>query len=133
MRHSVPSPSAGTAALVSCHVERPLDDEAWERFDALQRRRLGGLDVIALVRPPDGAFGEDEERWLERARRAAARAPFGLHTHWTSPTHERRSCRARRTRGRVAAGARPRAGVLLRRRLVHGRRGAGRRGGARAG
>ena len=89
MRHSVPSPSAGTAALVSCHVERPLDDQAWERFDALQRRRPGGLDVIALVRPPDGAFGEDEERWLERARRAAARAPFGLHTHWTSPTHAR--------------------------------------------
>jgi hypothetical protein len=89
MRHSVPFPSGGTAAVVSCHLERPLDDAAWSRFDALQRRRPGGFDVIALVRPPDRAHGEDEERWLERARQAAVRAPFGLHTHWTSPTHAR--------------------------------------------
>jgi hypothetical protein len=89
MRNSVPSVPAGTAAVVSCHVERPLDDGAWERFDRLQRRRPGGFDVIALMRPPDQAFGEDEERWLARARTAAARAPFGLHTHWTSPTHAR--------------------------------------------
>ena len=45
--------------------------------------------MIALVRPPDPAFGEREEPWLERARAAAERAPFGLHTHWTSPTHAR--------------------------------------------
>jgi hypothetical protein len=74
---------------VSCHVERPLDNEAWSRFDALQRRRPGGFDVIALLRPPDPAFGEDEPLWLERARVAASRAPLGLHTHWTSPTHAR--------------------------------------------
>jgi hypothetical protein len=74
---------------VSCHVEQPLRDEAWERFDALQRRRPGGFDVIALLRPPDTEHGEDEERWLTRARAAAARAPFGLHTHWTSPSHAR--------------------------------------------
>ncbi len=77
------------AAVVSCHVERPLDDAAWRRFDALQSRRPGGFDVIALMRPPDPAYGEDEALWLERARIAAARAPFGLHTHWTSPTHAR--------------------------------------------
>jgi hypothetical protein len=80
---------AGSAALVSCHVERPLDDDAWARFDAFQRARPGGFDVIALMRPPDAAYGEDERRWLERARAAAGRAPFGLHTHWTSPTHAR--------------------------------------------
>jgi len=74
---------------VSCHLEQPLRDETWERIDALQRRRPGGFDVIALIRPPDPAFGEDEGRWLERARAAAARAPLGLHTHWTSPTHAR--------------------------------------------
>ena len=45
--------------------------------------------MIALVRPPDPTFGEREEPWLERARAAAARAPIGLHTHWTSPTHAR--------------------------------------------
>jgi len=78
-----------TVAVVSCHVERPLDDSAWVRFDALQRRRPGGLDVIALIRPPDADHGEQEEPWLERARAAAARAPLGLHTHWTSPTHAR--------------------------------------------
>jgi hypothetical protein len=80
---------AGPVAVVSCHVESPLDDDAWRRFDALQRRRPGGFEVIALIRPPDPAFGEDEQRWLARARLAAARAPLGLHTHWTSPTHAR--------------------------------------------
>ena len=68
--------------VVSCHLERPLDDDAWRRFDSLRRR----FAVIALVRPPDPAFGEDEERWLERARTIDL---FGLHTHWTSPTHAR--------------------------------------------
>src|SRR6266540_5916503 len=86
MRHSVPGPPA---AIVSCHLEQPLRDDAWRRFDELQRRRPGGFDVIALMRPPDAAFGEDEGRWLARARVAAQRAPFGLHTHWTSPTHAR--------------------------------------------
>jgi hypothetical protein len=75
--------------VVSCHVERPLDDAAWRRFDALQRRRPGGFGVVALIRPPDPAAGEPEEPWLERARAAAARAPLGLHTHWTSPSHAR--------------------------------------------
>ncbi len=89
MRHSVPSTPAGPVAVVSCHVERPLDDDAWRRFDALQRRRPGGFDVIALIRPPDATHAEDEERWLERARAAAGRAPLGLHTHWTSPSHAR--------------------------------------------
>jgi len=88
MRNSVPF-APGTAAVVSCHVERPLDDDAWNHFDRLQRRRPGGFDVIALMRPPDTAYGEDEDAWLERARAAAGRAPFGLHTHWTSPTHAR--------------------------------------------
>jgi hypothetical protein len=86
MRNSVPSPPA---AIVSCHLEQLLRDDVWERFDALQRRRPGGFDVIALMRPPDVALGEDEQRWLTRARAASARAPFGLHTHWTSPTHAR--------------------------------------------
>ena len=45
--------------------------------------------MIALMRPPDADYGEDEQRWLTRARSAAALAPFGLHTHWTSPSHAR--------------------------------------------
>jgi hypothetical protein len=75
-----------SAAVVSCHLERPLDDEAWRRFDAFRRSRPGGFGVVALIRPPDPAFGEDEERWLERARTIEQ---LGLHTHWTSPTHAR--------------------------------------------
>ena len=102
---------AGPVAVVSCHVERPLDDDAWRRFDALQHRRPGGFDVIALIRPPDPAFGEDEQRWLERARLAAARAPLGLHTHWTSPTH------ARPTGGDPAARVRAEAGWMRERGL----------------
>jgi hypothetical protein len=75
--NSVPS-----GAVVSCHLERPLDDDCWRRFDALRRR----FAIIALIRPPDPAFGEDEERWLERARTLDL---LGLHTHWTSPSHAR--------------------------------------------
>lgn len=76
-------------AVVSCHVERPLDDAVWSRFAALQRRRPGGFRIAALMRPPDTSAGEDEERWLARAREAAVLAPLGLHTHWTAPDHAR--------------------------------------------
>jgi hypothetical protein len=77
----------GRYAVVSCHVERPLEDEAWSRFSALQERRPGGFAIAALVRPP--AEGEDPELWLARAREAQRRGPFGLHTHWTAPDHAR--------------------------------------------
>jgi len=76
-------------AVVSCHVERPLDDAVWPRFSALQRRGTGGFRIAALMRPPNPAFGEDEAIWLERAREAAAHGPFGHHTHWTAPDHAR--------------------------------------------
>jgi hypothetical protein len=76
-------------AVVSCHVERLLDDRAWARFSRLQELRPGGFRVAALIRPPDSAAGEEDRRWLDRARLAAARGPFGLHTHWTSATHAR--------------------------------------------
>jgi hypothetical protein len=80
--NSVPGDPRG--AVVSCHLERPLDDAAWARFDALRRR----FDILALIRPPDAAHGEDDGRWLERARTLPL---LGLHTHWTSPTHARPS------------------------------------------
>ena len=79
----------GKSALVTCHAERPLDDEAWRHLHALLRRPPGGLTVVPLLRPPDAASGEDEGEWLARAREAAALGPIGLHTHWTSPTHAR--------------------------------------------
>ncbi len=76
-------------AVVSCHVERPLDDEVWARFSALQQRRPGGFAIAALMRPADAAAGEDEGTWLERAQDAAAHGPLGHHTHWTAPDHAR--------------------------------------------
>lgn len=76
-------------AVVSCHVEKPLDDAAWTGFSALQERRPGGFAVAALVRPADATAGEDETAWLERARAASARGPLGHHAHWTAPDHAR--------------------------------------------
>jgi hypothetical protein len=76
-------------AVVSCHVERPLDDAVWRRFSALQASRPGGFTIAALVRPPDSASGEDEGAWTSRARDAAVRGPLGHHTHWTAPGHAR--------------------------------------------
>jgi hypothetical protein len=76
-------------AVVSCHVERPLDDEVWARFSAFQRRRPGGFRIAALMRPADTTAGEDEELWAARAGEAAARGPLGHHTHWTAPGHAR--------------------------------------------
>src|SRR6478672_8437811 len=74
-------------AVVSCHVEQPLDDRVWARFAAFQAARPGGFRIAGLLRPPHE--GEDAELWLERARAAAAQGPLGHHTHWTSPAHAR--------------------------------------------
>jgi hypothetical protein len=75
--------------VVSCHVERPLDDACWNAFSALQARRPGDLTIAALMRPPDFRAGEDEELWLERAQAAAARGPLGHHTHFVGVDHAR--------------------------------------------
>ena len=92
-------------AVVSCHVERPLDDRTWEAFARIQAQRPGGFAIAALIRPPDPDAGEPEEPWLERAREASG--PLGHHTHWTSPSH------ARPTGGDPAARVR-REGAWLR-------------------
>ena len=90
MRCAMPPTTPERYAVVSCHVERPLDDRVWAAFAALQERRPGGLAIAALVRPPDAEAGEkDDELWLARAREAASRGPLGHHTHFTSPTHAR--------------------------------------------
>jgi len=74
-------------AVVSCHVERPLDDRVWERFVRLVTRRPAGFAITALLRAPFD--GENRSLFLERAREAAGLVPFGHHTHWTSPTDAR--------------------------------------------
>ena len=117
-------------ATVSCHVERPLDDDCWRRFSRLQERRPGGFAIAALLRPPDADAGEDAELWLERARAASAARPARA-PHALRRPRARAACRGRGAtrragprRGAVDARARPRAAALLRRRLVH-RRGRG--------
>jgi hypothetical protein len=80
-------PGSQGYAVVSCHVERPLDDAVWDRYRDLAIARPGGFPIASLLRPP--AQGEDEEKFVERGREAAALGPFGHHTHWTSPTHAR--------------------------------------------
>jgi len=86
----MPSTTSQRYAVVSCHVERPLDDRVWAAFSRIQERRPGGLAVAALMRPPDAAAGElEEDLWMARAREALERGPFGHHVHFTSPTHAR--------------------------------------------
>jgi hypothetical protein len=81
-------------AVVSCHVERPLDDRVWAAFERLLTVRPSGFVITPLLRPPDAASGEDEERWLDRARRVAELGPLGHHTHWGGPTQARPSAGA---------------------------------------
>jgi hypothetical protein len=76
-------------AVVSCHVERPLDDRVWTAFRRVQERAPAGFRIAALMRPPDEAVGEDAGVWLERARDAAERGPLGHHTHWGGPGQAR--------------------------------------------
>jgi len=85
----MPHTTSKRYAVVSCHVERPLDDDCWRQFSRLRERRPGGIAIAALLRPPDGDAGEDAERWLERARAAAQQGPLGHHTHFVGPTHAR--------------------------------------------
>jgi hypothetical protein len=92
-------------AVVSCHVERPLDDEVWRRYATLLRRRPGGFEIASLMRPP--AASEPGESFAARAAEATRLGPFGHHIHWTSPTH------ARPTRGDPAEAVR-REGAWLR-------------------
>src|SRR4051812_15513765 len=89
MPHTADILPSATYAVVSCHVERPLDDAVWKRFVELQERRPGGFPIAALIRPPDAGAREDESLWAERARAASRRGPLGLHVHWTGPGHAR--------------------------------------------
>jgi hypothetical protein len=74
-------------AVVSCHAERPLDDEVWRHYERLLERRPGGFAVTSFLRPP--AHGENGDVWRARARRAGELSPLGHHTHWGGPTQAR--------------------------------------------
>ena len=66
------------------------------------------------MRPPDSAHGENGD--AGSASPAAARAPFGLHTHWTSPDHARPTDGDPAARGARLAPRAPVAAALLLRR-----------------
>ena len=117
-------PDAQGYAVVSCHVERPLDDEVWDRYRALIERRPGGFPIASLMRPP--AEGEDESLFVVAGARGgrarALRPPHPLDVA-DARTADRARPRSRGApRGRLAARAGARAALLLRRRLVHRRR-----------
>jgi hypothetical protein len=75
-------------AVVSCHVERPLDDRVWSLYASFVESRPGGFAVASLMRPPADGEG-DAATFASRARTAARLGDLGHHTHWTSPTHAR--------------------------------------------
>src|SRR5438105_1112624 len=77
MPHTQEIMPGGRYAVVSCHVERPLDDAVWRAFSDLQERRPSGFRIAALIRPPDPAAGEDEQEWVARASEAAERGLLG--------------------------------------------------------
>jgi hypothetical protein len=80
-------PGSEGYAVVSCHVERPLDDGVWRRYRDLLDRRPGGFPIASLMRPP--SHSEDASLFVKRAQDAGELGPFGHHIHWTSPTHAR--------------------------------------------
>ena len=137
IRCAMPPTTTERYAVVSCHVERPLDDAVWEAFARLQERPPGwsrrrGADATARRgggRARRGALARTCARGRSIAR------PLGHHTHFTSPTHARPTGgdpgRTGAARGRLAPRPRPDADALLRRRLVHRPRRRGRVRGAR--
>ena len=114
-------------AVVSCHVEQPARRRVWRAFESLLGGGPAGFVDHAVAAAARSASGEDETRWLERARSGRQLAPLGHHTHWGGPTQARPG-----RRGRCGAvvreaewfrrhGLEPR--LLLRRRLVPRRAG----------
>ena len=75
--------------MLSCHVERVLDDRVWRLFGDLHAGRPFGFTPTPLVRSPAFAEGEAGGPWLERVRALAARAPIGHHTHFGGVHHAR--------------------------------------------
>ena len=92
-------------AVVSCHVERPLDDAVWARFSALQGDARAASRSRRCSAHPTPRPARTRAAWLERAREAAARGPLGHHTHWTA-----RTTRGRRPPGPGSACARKASG-----------------------
>ncbi len=98
-------------AVVSCHVERVLDDRVYPRYRQFVASRPGGFSVASLVRPPDETAGEAQEPWAERVRELAALGPLGHHTHFGGVTQARPTAGGAADRVRREAAAFSAAGV----------------------
>ena len=108
--------------MVSCHVERPLDTAVWDRYRDLCIARPGWVShrlaaATAGRRRGRGAVRRARPRG-DGAR--AVRAPHALDVaDARAADRRRRPGGAGAARGTLAARARARAALLLRRRLVH--------------
>ena len=110
-------------AVVSCHVERPLDDSGLGPLPRPRDRAARRLPDRVAAAPAGRRRGRGAVR---RARprgdgARAVRAPHALDVADPRAPDRRRPGRAGAARGPLAARARARAALLLRRRLVHGR------------
>ena len=101
-------------AVVSCHVERPLDDRVWDAFESL----LGDGPAGSSSRRSCGRHTPLRERTTSCGSSArvacSALAPLGHHTHWGGPSQARPqgevdAAAVVRRGGCVASRARPRA------------------------
>ena len=118
-------PGSQGYAVVSCHVERPLDDAVWDRYRELVRQPAGRASRSPrCMRAAGRRRGRASASSSGRARRPRSGRSG------TTRTGRRRRTRVRpaairpsrccaRAAGCASAGLEPR--VLLRRRLVHGR------------
>ena len=86
IRCGMPPTTPERYAVVSCHVERLLDDRVWARFAELQERRPGGLrSPRCFGRPTRGRRGRGRAPGSSGLARPPTRGPLGHHTHWTAP------------------------------------------------
>jgi hypothetical protein len=101
-------------AVVSCHVERLLDDRVYAAYSALVAARPGGFRIASLVRPPDDTEQGRADVWAARVAELAALGPVGHHTHWGGPTQARPTGGDPGARVRAEAAAFAAAGVAAR-------------------
>ena len=87
-RRRAVAPMSGHA-VVSCHVERPLDDRVWRRLRVAAATTARRVRRHAAAAAATRRVGRERELWLERARRVQALAPLGHHTHWGGPAQAR--------------------------------------------
>jgi hypothetical protein len=98
-------------SVLSCHVERLLDDAVFERYRRFAASRPAGFAVASLVRPPDPEAAENQDEWAKRTRELARHGLLGHHTHWGGVTQARPTGPGAAARVRAEAAAFEAAGL----------------------